>query len=216
MMSFDSYSDRFGVFHNDLIQQGREMIAQALIGNGAGAGFTSLTGESRGDVHSLANVGETHLIEVVVIHVFELAFGDVEDGLGQRELAVAKGLGAGGGIQKDLALHGGFGLDELLRGAGGMGFDASAPIEIIGPAFDGAQARADFAAGGGITTTGAEFQIRAEGFKGPVGFAPGRSKAQSGKIRRRDGGDVAGSGRKRYFDRRRRNQINFFSHKTMS
>ena len=199
------HSGGFGVFHDHLIEQGGKLIAEVLFGSRAGAGFAGLTGETRSDFQRLADLGHTHLVEVFRIQMLELAFGDVEHGFGQIVLPVAKGLGAGRGIQKDLALRGGFGLHELFGGPGGMRIDAATPVEIHGPAFDGAQARADLTADGRIAAAGAEFQISAECFKGAVGLAPGGSEVEGKDSRRRDDGDIAGGGCGSFFHPRRMN-----------
>jgi hypothetical protein len=87
-------------------------------------------------------------------------------------LTVVKGFGAGRSVEEFLVVQVIFGLDGQFRAAGGVVFYASAPIEIAGPALDGAEGGADFPADGGEAAFGAEFEVSAEGLKGAVGFSP--------------------------------------------
>jgi hypothetical protein len=176
-------------FGTGLIEQGCELIAQALI-RGSGLGFLCATGNARCEVQGFAGVGKTHLFQIFVLHAFEIAFGEVEDGFGQSELAFTKIPGAGGGIEEVLLPHDGFIMGGWFRAPGGVGFDAAAPIEIAGPALHGAEGGADFAADGGEAASGAEFQVGAEGFKGAVGFTFDLGKAGGGvgRVRGRTGG----------------------------
>ena len=67
-----------------------------------------------------------------------------------------------------------------------MDFDAAGPSEIAGPAFDGAERDADLPGDGGVAAAGAEFQVSAEGFKGPVRFPrDGREPGSCGRGRLR-------------------------------
>ena len=159
-----------------MIQEGGNLVAQGMIRSRFG--ITSLPGETGGELQGAAGIGKAQLVEVVLIQELEPTFGDVEDGLSENELAFAEGPGAVGGIQKDVALDGGFGLNELIGGPGGVGLNAAAPVEISSPAFDGAQARADLTPDGRIAAAGAERQINTERFKGPLRLAPGQRAAE--------------------------------------
>ena len=88
-------------------------------------------------------------------------------------MAVAEGFGAGGGIEKLLALDGAGGFGVLLGELSGVVFDAASPIEVTRPAFDGAEGGPDFSADGGVAALGAEFEVGAEGFEGAIGLAGG-------------------------------------------
>ena len=125
------------------------------------------------DFQGFAGVGKAHQVEVVTVHVFEITLGSVEEGFGQVVLTVAQGFGAGSRIEEFFTLHGAFGFGILLRPASGAGFDATPPIEVMGPAFDGAQGGADFSADGRIAAPGTEFEVGAEGFGSAGGFAFG-------------------------------------------
>jgi len=165
----------------DLIEQGGELLLQAASWNGgvgrAGGGLVSEPGS---DFQSFASVGEAELVQVVRVHIFEKVLGGIEEGFGQDVLAVAEGFGAGRGIEAVFAIDDTFDFGSLLDELGGAGFDAAAPIEITGPAFDGAEGDADFAADGSVTTTGTELPVRAEGFEGAVGFAAGLREVEVG------------------------------------
>ena len=172
-------------FSADLVEQGRELIAQAASRCGGIVGRpTGLLAETRGDSQGLAGIAKIHLVQVVIFQAFEMAFGDLEDGFGQGVLAVTEGLGAGRRIEQYFALQGVFGLGVFVGTLSGAGFDAAAPVEIARPALDGAQAGADFSADGGIATLGAQFQVSAKGLKGTIGFAPGLGK-EGGNVRLR-------------------------------
>ena len=125
------------------------------------------------DFEGFAGVGKAHLVRVARIHDFEVPLGGIEEGFGQGILAVAEGFGAGGGVEKLLALDGAGGFGVLPGELSGVVFDAASPIEVTGPAFDGAEGGADFPADGGIAALGAEFEVGAEGFEGAIGLAGG-------------------------------------------
>jgi hypothetical protein len=54
-----------------------------------------------------------------------------------------------------------------------MGGEAFAPVELAGPAFNGAHGDAELAGGGGVAAPGAEFQVGAEGLESARGLAGG-------------------------------------------
>ena len=158
-----------------LVEQGGKMVAQGatiparrvvcIAGN--------LAAKTGRDFEGFAGVGKAHLVRVARIHAFEVLLGGLEEGFGQGVLAVAEGFGAGGGIEKLLALDGAGGFGVLLGELSGVVFDAAAPIEVTGPAFDGAEGGADFSANGGVAAFGAELQVGAESLEGAGGLAGG-------------------------------------------
>ncbi len=100
-------------------------------------------------------------------------------------------------------MHGLFDFDELVNGICGVSLDATLPVEISSPTFDGAQGGANVSGHRGVAAPGPELQIGAEGFKGAVGFAFGLTElGRSGGRFRRHG---AGSRGKIPGDRRRPN-----------
>jgi hypothetical protein len=148
-----------------LVEQGGELIAQGL---GRGVRGVVVTGrlltEAGSDFQGFAGIGETHQVQIVGIRLFEVTLGGVEDGLGQVVLTVAEGFGSGGGIEELLTLHRVFGLDVLLGGMSSAGLDATAPVEIMGPSLDGAQAATNGPGDGGIAALGAQLEVKAEDF----------------------------------------------------
>ena len=163
-------------FTAGLIEQSGKLITQAVILVGRRVGFAERFAELGGKGESLAGVGEAELVQIVLIHALDIAFGDVEDGFGEGELAVAKGPGAGGGIEEIGAMQGAFGLGGLFGGAGVVGLNATAPVEVAGPAFDGALGGTDFSGGSRQATARAELEIGAEGGEGAAGFALNRGE----------------------------------------
>ena len=158
-----------------LVEQGGKMVAQGATISGSRVVCIAgnLAAKTGRDFEGFAGVGKAHLVRVARIHVFEVALGGIEEGFGQDVLAVAKGPGAGGGIEKLLALDGAGGFGVLLGEVSGVVFDAASPIEVTGPAFDGAEGGADFSADGDVAALGAELEVGAEGFEGAVGLAFG-------------------------------------------
>ena len=147
----------------------------------------SLAAKTGRDFEGFAGVGKAHLVRVARIHAFEVLLGGLEESFGQGVLAVAEGFGAGGGIEKLLALDGAGGFGVLPGELSGVVFDAAAPIEVTGPAFDGAEGGTDFSADGGVAALGAEFEVGAEGLEGAVGLAGGLGEARRGGLRDRRG-----------------------------
>ena len=143
----------------------------------------NLAAKTGRDFEGFAGVGKAHLVRVARSHAFEVPLGGIEEGFGQRVLAVAKGPGASCGIEKLLAMDGGFRFGVLLGKLSGVVFDAAPPIEVAGPAFDGAEGGADFPAAGAVAALGAEFEVGAEGFEGAVGLAGGLGEARRGGLR---------------------------------
>jgi len=154
-----------------LVEQSGELIPQAVIRGGRGVGFAGGFAELGGQGEGLAGVGKTQLVQVVLIHALEIAFGDVEDGFGEGELAGAKGAGPGGGIVEIGLMEVALGAGGVFDDAGGVGFDAAAPVKVAGPAFDGARGDADFAGDSGKAAAGTKLEIGAKGLKSAVGFA---------------------------------------------
>ena len=188
----DSSGGLFG-FRADLIEEGGELVAQGMIRSRFG--FTSLLGEAGGEFQGPTGVGKAHLFEIRLIQALEIAFGNVEDGLGEEELAFAKGAGAGGGSEEIARRDDALGLGGLFGAAGGVGADPGAPVEIDGPALDGAEGDAGLAGDGGVAPARAEFKIGTKGGEGAVGFAlsggegGGRGKRiEDGKWRKGRGG----------------------------
>jgi len=169
-------ADRRRGFRTHLIEQPGELIAQVARRGGGGVGFGTsgcLLAQPGGDFQGLAGIGEAHLVEVAIFQAIEIAFGGIEDGLGEGVLTRAEGLGASGGIEEGFATDEGFGFSVLLRTVSGLGLEATAPIEVGSPPFDGAQGDADLSGGGGEAALGAQLQVSTEGLEGAVGFAPG-------------------------------------------
>lgn len=146
-----------------MIQERGELVAQAVIGSGGRLGLARLTGQAGGKLQGAANIGQAHVFEIHFIQALEIALGHVEDGLGEQELALAKGLLAVGGL-KLLRLAR---LDELFGGEGAVAVEATAPVELAGPGFNGAQGDAAGARDGGIAPRRTELELGAEGCKGP-------------------------------------------------
>jgi hypothetical protein len=62
-------------------------------------------------------------------------------------------------------------------------YNATAPVEIIGPTLNGAIGRANLSGYGGIAAFGTEFEVNAEGFEGAVGFALSLGEEGRGGLR---------------------------------
>ena len=144
------------------------MIAKAVIRHGR-SGFPGLIDQAGSKLQGAAGVGKADVFEIHVLQTFEIAFGNVEDGLGEDELAFAKVLLPGDGPQEFRVAR----LDKLFRAAGGVGLKAAAPIKLNRPAFDGDEGGADLADNGGVAAAWAEFEVSAEGREGAGGFAGG-------------------------------------------
>ena len=162
-----------------LVEEGGDLILEAAAGRGSGVGGVAGGGsQAGGQFEGFAGFGKSHLVRVVGIHGFEAALGGIEERFGQGVLALAEGLGALGGIEELLALEVAFGLDVLAGEVSGASFDAAAPIEVTGPAADGAVADADLSGGGGEAAFRAELEVSAEGFEGAVGLALGLGEGE--------------------------------------
>jgi hypothetical protein len=153
-----------------LVKEGFELVAEGAVRRFLAGAIGGLLSQTGGDFQGPAGVSKTHPVEVVPVQVFEIALGGVEDGLGQEKLAVAEYFGAGGRIEEFLAAHGVFGFEVALGALGGASLDPTAPIEVAGPAFDGAQGGADLSAHGRKTAAGAQLPVSTKGFEGAVGF----------------------------------------------
>lgn len=155
-----------------LIEQRRELVTQRV---GAGRFRRDLTtgnlsAETGGDVQGLARLAKIHLIEVVLIQALEVTLRGQEQPLGDGILAIAEGLLAPGGIQAFLALGGRPHGRKLFGLPGHKVPDAPAPVEIGGPAFDGAEGDADPLPDGVAPAGRAEFEVNPEGLEGAGGF----------------------------------------------
>ena len=176
----------------DLVEQGGELLLQTTSwGGGVGRAGGGLVSEAGSDFQSFAGLRKAELVQVVRIHVLEVALGGVEEDFRRRVLSVAKGSGAGGGIELVFAMDGRFDLRVLLDELGGAGLDAAAPIEIGGPALDGAERDAKFAADESVTAARTKLPVGAEALKSAVGFPAGRRELEVScgwRPSRRDGG----------------------------
>src|SRR4051794_9766943 len=68
----------------------------------------------------------------------------------------------------------------LLDEGGGAGLDAATPIEVAGPALDGAERDAEFAADESVPAAWAELPVSAEALKSAVGFAASLGELEVG------------------------------------
>jgi len=161
------------------------LIAEAARGRGGiiGEAAGGLLTDTGSDFQAFAGIGKAHQVQVVDIDTFKIAFGGVEHGFGQVVLTVAEGFGPGGTIEEVLTMHSAFDLDELPGGLSGARINATAPVEIIGPALNGAIGRANLSAHGGIAAFRTEFEVNAEGFEGAVGFAFSLGEEWGGGLR---------------------------------
>ena len=141
-----------------------------MVGGDGGVGFAGVFAELGGKGEGFAGVPKTQLIQIVLIHAFEIAFGDAEDGFGESELAVAKAFGASSGIEEIGARQSGFGAGGLFHGPGGEGNNAAAPVKFAGPAFDGALGDADLAGGRRVAAARSQLILGTKGLKSTVGF----------------------------------------------
>lgn len=142
------------------------MVAKAGIGGSGRGGIAGRTDEPRGKLEGAADLGQADAFEIHVVQPFEVAFGEADDGLGEDELAFPQRLLLDGGLPQSGIPN----LDEQVGALSGAGGEAFAPVELDGPALDGAHGDAGLARDGGIAAVRAEFEVGAEGLKGARRF----------------------------------------------